>query len=45
MVILAQCILLENNLPLLKILHVIVVKVTIFPVDGLPQLNQVGEKV
>ena len=45
MVILVQCIPLENDLPLLKILLVIVVKVTVFPVDSLTQLNQVDKNV
>ena len=45
MVILVQCTPLENSLLLLKIVHVIVVKVIVFPVDGLAQLNQVGKYV
>ena len=42
---LVQCIPLETDLPLLKIVHAIVAKITVFLVDSLAQLNQVDKNV
>ena len=44
-VMLVQCIPLETDLPLLKIVHAIVAKITVFLVDSLAQLNQVDKNV